>query len=268
MIDLGRFNVLGVNISAVDYDAAVEKIIHAAKHRVPFGVSALAVHGVMTGVMDSSHRHRLNHLELVVPDGQPVRWALNLLYKTGLTDRVYGPTLMLKTCEAAAREGLGLFLFGGDQVLVSDLQRELTKKYPELKISGALPSQFRTLSHVERDRLIDTIRSSGASIILVGLGCPRQEVWAYEFKDALRMPVLAVGAAFRFHAGHLDQAPGAMQQYGLEWLYRLTKEPFRLWKRYLFLNPYYVFLLVLQWTRLKRFDPNSTVPPTEEILYG
>ena len=106
MIDNGRHNLLGVRINAVDYEAAVAKIIDAAKERRPFGVSALAVHGVMTGVLDTEHRHRLNQLELIVPDGQPVRWGLNLLHKARLKDRVYGPNLMLKTCEAAAQAGV------------------------------------------------------------------------------------------------------------------------------------------------------------------
>jgi exopolysaccharide biosynthesis WecB/TagA/CpsF family protein len=268
MIDLGKHNLLGVNVSAVDYEAAVAKIIDAAENQRALGVSALAVHGVMTGAMDNTHRHRLNELELIVPDGQPVRWALNLLHGTALPDRVYGPNLMLKTCAAAAENKLGIFLFGGNQELLSDLQCKLLAKYPAIKISGTMPSRFRKITPAEKDEIIQTIRSSGAAITMVGLGCPRQEVWTYEFKDELRMPVLAVGAAFNFHAGQLPQAPHWMQRLGLEWLYRLTKEPTRLWQRYLVLNPYYLTLLFLQWSRLRKFDPASTTPPEHEILYG
>ena len=133
MIDRGQFNLLGVTISAVDYEAAVKKIMVAGKQRKPLGVSALAVHGVMTGVMDNEHRHRLNGLELIVPDGQPVRWALNWLHGVKLKDRVYGPNLMLKTCEAAAEQGLSIFLFGGKQELLDQLQASLLKKFPNLK---------------------------------------------------------------------------------------------------------------------------------------
>ena len=103
---------------------------------------------------------------------------------------------------------------------------------------------------------------------MVGLGCPRQEVWAYEFRDALSMPLLAVGAAFNFHAGLLPQAPPTLQRFGLEWAYRLVQEPKRLWRRYLLLNPAYVSLLTLQWLGLRRFRPETAVKPTEEILYG
>ncbi|HBJ38650.1 MAG TPA: glycosyltransferase [Planctomycetaceae bacterium] len=268
MIDLGKKNLLGVNVSAVDYEAAVAKIIDAAENRYALGVSALAVHGVMTGAMDDMHRHRLNELELIVPDGQPVRWALNLLHGTALPDRVYGPNLMLKTCAEAAQKGLGIFLFGGKQALLDDLQSKLFEKFPNLKISGTMPSRFRKITPDEKLEIIQAIKTSGAAITMVGLGCPRQEVWAYEFKDDLRMPVLAVGAAFNFHAGQLPQAPIWMQRFGLEWFYRFTKEPTRLWQRYLVLNPYYLTLVFLQWSKLRKFDPTSTTPPDHEILYG
>jgi len=268
MIDHGKFNLVGVNIHAVDYEAATSKIVEAAKARTPLGVSALAVHGVMTGVLDNVHRHRLNQLELVVPDGQPVRWALNAIHGTKLKDRVYGPNLMLETCKAAAAEGIPIFLFGGKQELLDDLSENLLKKFPKLNIAGVLASKFRTVSSEEKQEIIDTINASGAAITLVGLGCPRQEVWAYEFKEDLKMPVLAVGAAFNFHAGQLAQAPPIMQKYGLEWLFRFTKEPRRLFHRYMVLNPYYVGLVALQKLGLRKFDPKSTETPETEILYG
>lgn len=268
MIDLGKKNIVGVNITAVDYEAAVAKIIEAAQNRRPFGVSALAVHGVMTGVMDNNHRHRLNQLELVVPDGQPVRWALNLLHGCKLKDRVYGPNLMLETCRAAAEQEISIFLFGGKQELLDTLQRQLLERFPNLKIAGKLASKFRTVSQAEKQEIVDVINRSGANITMVGLGCPRQEVWAYEFKDEIRMPVLAVGAAFNFHAGELAQAPPILQRWGLEWLFRLIREPRRLWKRYLYLNPYYLSLVSLQLLGVKKFDPNSTETPSKEILYG
>ena len=205
---------------------------------------------------------------MIVPDGQPVRWAMNSLHKTGLNDRVYGPNLMLKSCEAAAEHGLPIFLFGGKQDLLDLLQDKLQQKFPSLKIAGVRASKFRTVTPDEKMEIIEAIQDSGAAITYVGLGCPRQEVWAYEFKDQLQMPVLAVGAAFNFHAGLLDQAPPFYQRNGLEWFYRLCKEPLRLWRRYLLLNPYYLGLLALQATGIKRFDPENTTPPSGEILYG
>ena len=263
-----EFNILGVNVTATNYERSVERIIDCAQKRKTLGVSALAVHGVMTGVLDNEHRHRLNQLELIVPDGQPVRWGLNLLHKAKLKDRVYGPNLMLKTCEAAAENDIPIYLFGSTPEMLADLKVKLVERYPKLKIVGQQASRFRTMTPEEKQQVIQDINNSGAGITFVGLGCPRQEVWAYEFKDHLRMPVLAVGAAFAFHAGQLDQAPPMMQRFGLEWLYRLTKEPKRLWRRYCFLNPYYLWLLALQKTGLKKFDTKNTSPPTTEILYG
>ena len=125
MIDRGRHNILGVMIHAVDYESAVEKIISAAQSQRPFAVSALAVHGVMTAVADVEYRHRINHMDLVVPDGQPVRWALNMLYGTKLRKRVYGPTLTIKVCEQAAKVGLPIYLYGSRVQVLEQLSKNL-----------------------------------------------------------------------------------------------------------------------------------------------
>ncbi|MCP4080501.1 MAG: WecB/TagA/CpsF family glycosyltransferase [Planctomycetaceae bacterium] len=268
MIDRGRHNLLGVQIHAVDYEAAVNQIMGAAQHRRPFGVSALAVQGVMTGVLDSEHRHRLNQLELVVPDGQPVRWGLNLLHQIRLRDRVYGPDLMLEVCQAAAEAGVPIFFYGSTSEILERLTGNLLQKFPSLKIAGQRASKFRQLTTQEKQEVIAEIRDSGAAITFVGLGCPRQEVFAYEFREQLQMPTLAVGAAFAFHAGKQAQAPPFMQKAGLGWLFRLAREPRRLWRRYLFLNPRYLSLLFLQKTGLKKYDAEDTQPPNSEMLYG
>ena len=226
-------NVLGVWIDAVDYDTAVSKIVVAAQERTSMAVSALAVHGVMTGVLDKTHRYRLNQLDLVVPDGQPVRWAMNWLYQTRLSDRVYGPTLMLKICEQAAKQGLPIYLYGSRRAVLDQLSVNLRARFPSLIIAGTQASRFKQVSPEEKQEIVDQIRNSGASIIFVGLGCPRQEIWVYEYREALGMPLIAVGAAFDFHAGKLPQAPELLQRLGFEWLFRFAHEPRRLWKRYL-----------------------------------
>lgn len=267
MIDYGKKNLLGILIDAVDYEGALERIIAAARERRPFAVSALAVHGVMTGYTEEDHQARLNQFDLIVPDGQPVRWALNLLYRTGLPDRVYGPTLTLRTCERAEREGLGIYLYGSTAAVLERLQRSLRAQFPNLIICGAEPSKFRRLSADEREDVIARIQASGARITFVGLGCPRQEVWAYEYREALAMPILAVGAAFDFHAGTVSQAPSWMQDRGLEWLYRLKTEPRRLWRRYLLLNPWYVLLVASQFFHLRHFTATKhRVAPS--VSYG
>ncbi len=268
MIDFGKRNVLGIGIDAVDYDAAVERIVHAAREHRPMAVSALAVHGLMTGVLDPTHKYRLNQFELLVPDGQPVRWALNWLHGAHLADRVYGPTLMLNLCRRAAEEQLPIYLFGGTSELLGELSTNLLERFPSLQIAGTQCSKFRRLSPGERDETVAAIRASGAAITFVGLGCPRQEVWAYEFRQSLSMPLIAVGAAFNFHAQQLAQAPRFLQDRGLEWLFRLLCEPRRLWRRYLLLNPLYAGLLLLQLSRLRRFDLGDALRPEEEMCYG
>lgn len=243
VINKGVYNVLGVGIHAVDYEYAVTEILNHARQRKPYAVSALAVHGVMTGHGDQQHKYRLNHLDLVSPDGQPVRWAIQWLHGVTLPDRVYGPFLTLKTCEAAAEAGLSIFCFGSSEKVLSQMVKSLRQRFPQLKIAGTRPSRFRRATKSEIEGDCQAILESGASIVLVGLGCPRQEVWAYEMRDRLSMPILAVGAAFDFIAGNLPMAPKWMQNTGLEWFYRLIKEPYRLWKRYLLLNPAFVWAL-------------------------
>jgi exopolysaccharide biosynthesis WecB/TagA/CpsF family protein len=268
VIDRGKKNLLGVSVDAVDYEAAVARIIQSAEDGRKCTTAALAVHGVMTGVLDREHRYRLNHLDLVVPDGQPVRWALNLIHRTGLTDRVYGPTLSLKVCEAAAEIGLPVYFYGSRREVVERLIDNLSTRYEGLQIAGYQPSRFRRVSTQERDEILHDIQDADAAITFVGLGCPRQEIWAYEFGAHLSMPTIAVGAAFDFHAGYLRQAPEYLQRAGLEWAFRLAMEPRRLWKRYLILNPVYATQVFLQLTGLRRFDVEDFDLPKSEELFG
>lgn len=264
-----KHNVLGVMIDQTDYDDSVERIIRAAEDGRGYSVSALAVHGVMTGVNDDAHRHRLNSLDLVTPDGQPVRWALRILHGVRLPDRVYGPTLTLHVLEEAANRGLPVFFYGSKPEVLDALTLNLRKHFPELIIAGTEPSKFRTVSPGEKKQIVDRIRDSGAKILFAGLGCPRQEVFAYEFRDAVRMPILAVGAAFDYHAGLVTEPPAFIQRAGLQWLYRLAQEPRRLWRRYLLLNPAYLTLLALQFARVWRPGAQqSEEVRLEEVLYA
>jgi exopolysaccharide biosynthesis WecB/TagA/CpsF family protein len=267
MIDLGKKNILGVLVNIIDYEAATEKIITAAKNKQFFTATCLAVHGVMTGVLDPVQRYRLNQLDLATPDGQPVRWALAWLHHARLVDRVYGPTLMLKVCEKAQQEALPIFLYGSRPVVIEALEKNLLTRYPRLVIAGKEPSRFRTAYPHEKQEIVQRIKQSQAALTFVGMGCPRQEVWIYEFRSELQMPLVAVGAGFDFHAGLLPQAPPALQKVGLEWLFRLATEPKRLWKRYVFLNPMYLCYLFMQKTSLRKFDPQRTKQPLEEIRY-
>lgn len=255
MINKGKYPILGVNVHAVDYDFAVATIVSAAEQKRPCSVSALAVHGVMTGFLDPVHAQRLNGMDLIVPDGQPVRWALWWLYQKKLPDRVYGPQLTLRVAQAFAERGLSVYLYGSKLETLSRFAQNLTRSFPGLTIAGMEPSKFRRLTEIERIELANRIIASGANAVFLGLGCPRQEVWAYEYRNLLSIPILAVGAAFDFHAGTVSQAPKVLQDLGLEWLYRFIQEPKRLWRRYILLNPLYVWNVFLQYLGLRKFTP-------------
>ena len=197
-----------------------------------------------------------------------MRWALKLLHGVELPDRVYGPTLTQEVCKAAAARELSVFFFGSRPPVLEALARNLQARVPGLGVAGIEPSRFRCLSDSEQLELAARIRHSRASIVFVGLGCPRQEVWVYELGHLLSLPLIAVGAAFDFHAGMLPQAPPRMQRAGLEWLFRLACEPRRLWRRYVYLNPLYVGLVLMQALRLRRFHGDSDVAPPEFVRFG
>jgi len=176
MINDGKKNILGVLVDAVDYEATADSVIEAANAGRGLTVSALAVHGLMTGVLDPEQKYRLNHFDLLVADGQPVRWAMNLLYRAGLGERVYGPNLMLEVSRRAESEGLSVYFYGSTERVLASLKVKMEDRFPGLPIAGIQASRFRRLSKEERDEVVTGIRASGARIVFVGLGCPRQEV--------------------------------------------------------------------------------------------
>lgn len=261
MIARGKRNVLGVLVDVVDYEAATEQVIAAAQERRPFALTALAVHGVMTGVLDPAHNARLNSFDLVTPDGQPVRWGLNLLHSAALTDRVYGPSLTLRVLARCAELGLPVYLYGSTEPTLARLVPALERMFPALKLAGVEASKFRAVQPGEEREIAERIRSSGARLVLVGLGCPRQEVFTHAMRPLLDMPLMAVGAAFDYHAGLLRNPPPWMQRAGLEWLWRFGLEPKRLFHRYMVLNPAYVGRLTAQ--KLGWWKATPPAPATE-----
>jgi len=266
MIDKGKMNVAGILIDAVDYETAVARVVKAAYEGLPFAVSALAVHGTMTGATDSEHRYRLNSFDLLVPDGQPVRWALNLLHRAMLPDRVYGPELTLRLLAAAAERQLPVYFYGTTAEVLDRLRTSLHERFPGIRIAGMEPSKFRRLTIDEWIDLAGRVKDSGAQILFAGLGCPRQEVFAFELRPHLSMPIVAVGAAFPFIAGTLRQAPPWMQKRGLEWLFRLTREPRRLFRRYAVTNTQYTLRVLCQ--ALGSRFPTDGRQPQSVMLFG
>jgi exopolysaccharide biosynthesis WecB/TagA/CpsF family protein len=218
-------------------------IIWAAQEGNALIIDHMPVHGLIMASKDPSFRAKMNAFDIVAPDGHPVRWALSLLHDIKLPDRVYGPQMMLRLCRRAAEIGVGVYLYGGSQQVVEKLSSRLVEKFPALKVMGAESPPFRALTREENETAIERVNSSGAGIVFLGLGCPKQEVFAYECRHSVKVVQICVGAAFDFIAGNKKMAPEWMQRNGLEWFYRLTQEPRRLWRRYLWTNSVFLFLL-------------------------
>jgi exopolysaccharide biosynthesis WecB/TagA/CpsF family protein len=231
-----KVSLFGVDVSITNYQEATEAIIAAARGRQSAIVSCHAVHALVTAADDPLLRRQVNTFDMITPDGQPVRWAVNLLYGAGLTDRVYGPELTLRVCRRAAEEGVPIYLYGGTDGVLELLRGNLLAQFPGLRIVGAESPPFRPLTAQEDRDMVRRVRDSGARLVFIGLGAPKQDVFAYEHRDEFEAVQLCVGAAFDFHAGIKPMAPAWMQRRGLEWLYRLVQEPKRLWRRYLVTN--------------------------------
>lgn len=249
-----KYNLLGIGVSATTYNEARDIVILEAKRKKSACMSHLAVHGLTEGTRDMQYRAILNGFDIVAPDGQPVRLALNLLYNTSLPDSCRGSELMVQLCGRAATEGIGVYLYGSVRNVVDALRDNLINRYPGLNIVGCEPSVFRPLSEPEDDALVQRINNSGAGIVFLGLGCPLQEKFAYEHRDNIKAVQICVGAAFDFLSGNKKMAPSWMQRNALEWFFRLLQEPRRLWKRYLVTNTLFLSNLFLQFSGLKKFD--------------
>lgn len=242
-----KFDLLGVHVSATHYQELTDRILDAARDHQPAVVSCHAAHAIVTASRSAELRQQVNTFEAVTPDGQPVRWALNRLFGTRLKDRVYGPELMLRVCAAAAQQQVSIYLYGGTPEVLSKLSSNLLQKFPNLRISGSEAPPFRPLTADEDQQMIQRITNSRAGIVFIGLGCPKQDQFAYAHRRQISAVQICVGAAFDFHAGVKSIAPQWMQRIGLEWLFRLGQEPRRLWKRYLITNSLFLRDFLLQW---------------------
>jgi N-acetylglucosaminyldiphosphoundecaprenol N-acetyl-beta-D-mannosaminyltransferase len=238
--------ILGSRIDAVDYAEVCDRIQSYAESTTSCYVVAANVHVVMTGYWQPEYQRVINGAALVTPDGMPLVWAMRLLGVRGQT-RVYGPDLMLHWCQRAAETGLPIYLYGGTPAMLAKLEQNLTQRFPSLAIAGSCSPPFRELTSVEMQADAEKIQASGARVIFVGLGCPKQEFWMAQQLGQINAVMIGVGAAFSFHSGEVSQAPRWMMGMGLEWLYRLMAEPGRLWRRYLINNPAFVLLFSWQW---------------------
>jgi N-acetylglucosaminyldiphosphoundecaprenol N-acetyl-beta-D-mannosaminyltransferase len=243
-------DVLGIPLALTSYDGTLDWIDDAVAAGVRSYICVAAVHTVMASHEDPALRQAVLDADFTVPDGQPLVWAMNLLGHD-LSSRVYGPELMDRACARAARTGQRFYLYGGrSQGALVELARQLRLRHPGLRIVGGHAPPFRPLTDAEEEAVAADIARSGADVVWVGIGVPRQEKWMARMRPRLSAPVLiGVGAAFDFHAGLVPQAPDRLQSLGLEWAFRLVQEPRRLWRRYLRYNPRFVAGFASQYLR-------------------
>ncbi len=238
-------HVLGMRVDATSYSQATNRIVQAAKRGESRYVCVATVNNVMESYDSPATLRAMNEADLVTPDGMPLVWALKALGIRSAS-RVYGPDLMPLVMGAAAEAGLGVGLYGSTEEVLKRLERRISCDWPHLKVKYRHAPPFRALSWEEDAEVTRQIAESDASILFVGLPSPKQDLWMANHKGKLDVVMIGVGAAFDFVAGTKTQAPRWMMSAGLEWLFRLWKEPRRLWKRYVKHNPRFVLYSAVQ----------------------
>lgn len=238
-----KASVVGVPISITSYDDVIEKLTNRPQDTATV-VAVCNVHSVMSARRDPALREAISQAEIATPDGVPIVWGLKAMANRD-QGRVYGPDLMQKAF--VDNVGWKHYLYGSTPETLDQLQGKLAEMAPDAEIVGAFSPPFREMTPEESDAAMEAIRISGADVVWVGLGMPKQELWMHQIRPELPgIALLGVGAAFDFLAGTKKQAPAWMQRAGLEWLFRLVQEPRRLWRRYIWNNPAYAFLLTVQ----------------------
>jgi N-acetylglucosaminyldiphosphoundecaprenol N-acetyl-beta-D-mannosaminyltransferase len=234
-------DVLNTHIHHTSYLDATNHILSRARRGESSYICIANVHVVMEAWDSALFARVVNQADLITPDGMPLVWIMRA---KGWRDssRVYGPALMLRVLETAAAENIPVGFYGSTPEVLEALKVKMQTRYEGLNVVFTYSPPFRILTPEEDRAIIEQINRSAAKILFVGLGCPKQETWMAEHRGQVQAVMLGVGAAFDFHAGIKRQAPAWMQRFGLEWLFRLLTEPRRLWKRYLYHNPRFIFL--------------------------
>jgi N-acetylglucosaminyldiphosphoundecaprenol N-acetyl-beta-D-mannosaminyltransferase len=240
--------ILGTRTDPTSYSDAARRVLAWASTPESRYVCVSNVHVTMEAYDSDAYRAVVNGADLVTPDGMPLVWALRLFGVSEAT-RVYGPTLTVHVLERAAAAGVAVGFYGATAEVLERLLDTCRRRFAGLRVAYAHAPPFRQLTAEEDAAVVGEINASGARILFVGLGCPKQEWWMASHKGAVKAAMLGVGAAFDFLAGAKPQAPEWMQRAGLEWLFRLGTEPRRLWRRYAYHNPRFVALLAGQYVK-------------------
>jgi N-acetylglucosaminyldiphosphoundecaprenol N-acetyl-beta-D-mannosaminyltransferase len=247
---LKTVRVLSSNITATSYSEVANSMLLWTRRKESRSIYAANVHMLMEAHDSPEFQAMVNNADIVTPDGMPLVWAMRQKGRKN-QQRVYGPTLMLHLLGAVAREKIPVGLFGSTEEVLNKLAVRLQDQYPGLIIALKIAPPFRSPTEAEDKKLVRQINDSGARLLFVGLGCPKQERWIAGHRGEVHAVMVGVGAAFDFHTGTIPQAPVWMQKAGLEWLFRVLREPRRLWKRYFWNNPRFIALLMGEWIKEK-----------------
>lgn len=234
--------ILSTWIDRVSWSSAVERIMGWAECRQPRYVCICNVHSVVTARNDTALRSAIDNADLATPDGMPVAWLIGNRRRER-QPRVNGPDLTIEVCREAASRGVVVAFYGSTPEVLTRLSERLPKEYPGLRLGAMISPPFRSLTPGEIHAHVEELNASGAGIIFVGLGCPKQEIWMAARRRDVSGVLIGVGAAFEFMAGTVQRPPLWMQRSGLEWVGRLFAEPGRLWRRYFNTNLAYLFYL-------------------------
>lgn len=248
-----RVKAVSLDVDVCDHQSVIERVVEIARRGEGGYVCFSTVHMVMESYDDADFGKKVNNADLIIPDGMPLMW-LQRLQGESHGSRVRANDLMIMLCDYAAKHGLSVGFYGGRQDVIDAIIERAGKDFPNLQITYAYSPPFRPLTDEEDAEITARIAESKTQILFMGLGCPKQENWMAEHKQKLKCVMLGVGASFDFYAGNVKESPGWLGKLGLEWLFRLTQEPKRLWRRYLILNPRFLSLATLQLLRLKKFD--------------
>jgi N-acetylglucosaminyldiphosphoundecaprenol N-acetyl-beta-D-mannosaminyltransferase len=248
--------VLDVFIDALTWDSVLSRISDWAANRESRYICICNVHSVITANLNDNFRRIVNGADMATPDGMPLAWVLRRL-GFSRQQRINGPDLMWRYCALAESQGKIIYLYGSTDETLAKLTIALAKAFPALRIGGRYAPPFRPTIAVEDATIVKSINDSGAGVVFVALGCPKQEEWMAIHRNHIKAVTIGVGAAFDYHAGTLKRAPNWMQHNGLEWLYRVLTEPRRLWRRYLVTNTLFLIGISRQFFKrlLKRSDP-------------
>ncbi len=247
-MEIIRKRVVSIDVSIVDYAGALRHMIALGKQRQPSYGCFSNVHMVIEAQRSVPFQQMVNNATFAFADGMPLVFALKWLY--GIRqERIAGMDFMPDVLKACNDEMLSVFLFGSTDDVLLKLERLIKQEYANVRVAGKVSPPFRNLSTEENQRYINQINDSGANIVLVGLGCPKQETWMAQHSARINAVLLGVGGAFGLYAGSAKRAPEWMRNVGLEWMYRLAQEPKRLFKRYAVTNTLFVWLLIKQLVR-------------------